>query len=304
MNKITIVTAFFPTNRGDWNKYSRSNQKYLDYFRFWARIQNDLIVYTDAATGAEIKKIREGFGRYNTKIIVVEDFRKIDVDLYGGIQKVADCRLSCKFRLQPENPEAWNADYNYVVMLKKWCVKDAVNHHQVSGMIAWIDFGFNHGGEYYTDSEEFDFFWEYDFSNKIHLFCIHKLEPQIPIFEVCRRMDTYIEGNIIVAPAFLWQQLWEMERSAMKALNQCGLMDDDQTTLLMAYYAQPNLFELHQSTWFSAIKDCGGAHMTVQQHINARKRPSKLKHQLKRLLMVAKYSWKWFTILRKAAEKA
>ena len=33
-------------------------------------------------------------------------------------------------------------------------------------MVAWIDFGYNHGGEYYINPEDFNFEWKYNFSNK------------------------------------------------------------------------------------------------------------------------------------------
>ena len=43
------------------------------------------------------------------------------------------------------------------MLLKQWCVKDAVEKGIAKGMIAWIDFGYNHGGKYYLKKEEFDF---------------------------------------------------------------------------------------------------------------------------------------------------
>ena len=80
--KITLVTAFFPINRERWKGFERSNKKYLDYFKFWARIKNDLIIYTDKKSSGYIKKVRDDFGRKNTKVIVIDDWTKIDEELY------------------------------------------------------------------------------------------------------------------------------------------------------------------------------------------------------------------------------
>ena len=43
MEKITIVTAFFPLKREKWENFERPNNKYLEYFEFWARIKNDMV---------------------------------------------------------------------------------------------------------------------------------------------------------------------------------------------------------------------------------------------------------------------
>ena len=46
MSDIAIVTAFFDIGRGKWPKFSRSRDQYLEYFRFWARVRNRVVVYT------------------------------------------------------------------------------------------------------------------------------------------------------------------------------------------------------------------------------------------------------------------
>ena len=40
MSDITIVTAYFDIGRGNWNNSERGNNKYINYFKFWARIKN------------------------------------------------------------------------------------------------------------------------------------------------------------------------------------------------------------------------------------------------------------------------
>ena len=45
MNGITIVSAFFDCGRGNLDYQTRKNEKYIEYFKFWARIKNPLIIY-------------------------------------------------------------------------------------------------------------------------------------------------------------------------------------------------------------------------------------------------------------------
>ena len=296
--KITLVTAFFPINREKWKGFERSNKKYLDYFKFWARIKNDLIIYTDKKSSGYIKKVRDDFGRKNTKVIVIDDWTKIDEELYQSNKNALHNRLSIDFRLKPNNPESWNSDYNFMMILKEWCIMDAVKKQYAKGMIAWIDFGFNHGGEYYTNSEEFDYEWQYNFSNKIHLFTVNTLDD-LPIFEICRRMNTYIQGDMVVAPANLWIELWNLVRENMIALNKVGLSDDDQTLLQMSYLQKKEIFELHTSKWFSELNDYGNKKLTIKQEkVKKFQKLRGIKRKLQHRKEIREYCRKWYNILK------
>ena len=57
MNNTTIVTAFFDIHRGEWKDSRLSNNDYIKHFESWARLKNDLIVYTDEKTAQEVYKI-------------------------------------------------------------------------------------------------------------------------------------------------------------------------------------------------------------------------------------------------------
>lgn len=296
--KITLVTAFFPINRESWKGFERSNEKYLDYFKFWARIKNDLIIYTDKKSSEYIKKVREDFGRKNTKVVVIDDWTKVDEELYQSNKNALHNKLSIDFRLKPNNPESWNSDYNFMMILKEWCIMDAVKKQYAKGMIAWIDFGFNHGGEYYTNSEEFDYEWQYNFSNKIHLFTVNTLDD-LPIFEICRRMNTYIQGDMVVAPANLWIELWNLVRENMIALNKVGLSDDDQTLLQMSYLQKKEIFELHTSKWFSELNDYGNKKLTIKKEkVKKFQKLRRIKHKLQHRKEIREYCRKWYNILK------
>ena len=244
-NEITIVTALFSINRDKWKGFERSNNKYIEYFKFWARIQNNMIIYTTSDYEAEVMQIRKNFDRENTKVVVIDDVYSIDIDLYQSILNVAKNQDSVNFRLHPEAPESWNANYNYITCLKTWFLQDAVSRFNVNGHLAWVDFGFNHGGELYTNSNDFDFKWQYNFNDKVNIFLKHPLDNSQTIFDICRRMDTYIQGSIMIASTHNWIKLWPIIREQMLSLNRVGLMDDDQTIMLMAYRNNPQMFETH-----------------------------------------------------------
>ena len=80
---ITLVTAFYPIDRGEWTgKAQRSDDKYFKYFQHWARIHNDLVVYTTPENAERIRQIRLSFGRTNTQVYIVNDLEDIDKSMY------------------------------------------------------------------------------------------------------------------------------------------------------------------------------------------------------------------------------
>ncbi len=57
--EVTIITAFFDIGRGNWQgKMQRSNEKYFEYFDFWARIKNKIVVYTEPQYKQKVLDIR------------------------------------------------------------------------------------------------------------------------------------------------------------------------------------------------------------------------------------------------------
>lgn len=266
MSDITIVTAYFDINRSEWNNFNRSSNQYIDYFKFWAGIKNNMIIYTEKKYEKIITTIRKTYGNdKKTQVIVIEDIKKLDTELYSRMSNAAINDNPKKFRILHNNPEVWNVDYNYIMMLKPWFVKDAIDRGMTSETIAWVDFGFNHGGKYYTKPEEFNFLWNYKFSDKINIFTLKDLDSE-PIYNITRNMDAYITAGMIVGPSYLWGEFWRLMRKCMISLNRVGLMDDDQTIILMSIREKPEIFDIHKSYWFTQFKEFGGEHLTVREN--------------------------------------
>ena len=232
---------------------------------FWARIKNKVVIYTNAEIAKKVMAIRKRFDlAERTEIIVIDDVYKCDAEIYNKIKFAMKNEISQKFHRYPERPEANNPEYNYVVLLKPYFISDAVKKGLAKGMIAWLDFGYNHGGETYIYPEEFDYLWEYDFENKIHLFSMEKMD-EMPIFQIVKTMDVYCMSGLIVAPDYLWNEFWQLCRNALLHLTACGLADDDQTIMLMAYREKTEIFEIHYvEDWLVPLKLFGGNHLTVK----------------------------------------
>ena len=264
--EIEIVTAFFSINRENWKGFQRSDELYFNYFKEWAKLKNNIIVYTEKEELKEqILSFRSDLGlKDKTKVVVIPDISEIAPALLSEMQSVAKEPIHKKFRLMPEHPEVWNATYDYVMLLKMWCCADAVEKGYAKDMVAWMDFGYNHGGTIIDSTSNFNYLWTYDFPEKINVFLIQELDKR-PIFDIIFSMDTYIMGMMIVASANLWGQFWNMMQENMRKLISVGIIDDDQNVILMCLREHPELFNTYKSSWQMPLKQFGGEHLKLSK---------------------------------------
>ncbi len=279
MVELTFVTAIFDIKREKNKKFSRSLEDYLMYFAFWARIKNRLVVYCPFELKEKILNIRKKFNLLNqTVIITYENLKGFDSKLYQSINNTMRNKYFKNFMLHSKNPEVISPDYNFIMTIKPLLVKNAIKKLKLEGQIAWIDFGFNHGGKFYKNSTDFDFYVKFNFTqDKIHLFNIKKLQMNLPIFEVIRRMETFIQGGMIIANYKLWPTFWNIIRNNMLTLNGLGLADDDQVLYLMAYMNNPNLVSLHYADWNEQISLYSNKKITYHNNLSKKKFISSLR---------------------------
>ena len=254
---ITLVTAFFNIGRENFKAIPRSDDKYFKYFDFWARLRNNLVVYTQPNCADIIMEIRRNYGlETKTTIIQIDNIYDIEPEIYRNMKNISNDRWFTDFRVLP-NATSNIAEYSYLMLLKSYFLKDAVERGLTCSQVAWIDFGFNHGGSLYNDPKEFDFEWKYTFDKKIYYFYYQSYDDK-PIFEIVRRLSDCIMGCLIIANADLCEEMWRLNKQAMMTINDVGLIDDDQLLHLMSYRSNPGLFELVKSDWFLPLKEYGG----------------------------------------------
>lgn len=250
-DRITLVTAFFPIGRDSWAQSSRSDDKYFSYFDHWAGLKNDLIVFCPKNYASRIKSIRIKHGRINTQIITINDYKSLIPRRWESFKSAA--LHYNHYSLFPNLPETRIPEYDYVMSLKSWCINKAAPlaaHSQ----IAWIDFGFDHGGQFYHDASKLKVEWQFRSPKNVTLFAVNPLDSS-PIFEVVKRTDTYIQGDIVLIRKNYAHTFFTQVQEEYAHLLACGLLDDDQTTLLMCARDFPESYAVLPSRWFSEIHD-------------------------------------------------
>ncbi len=252
MKDITIVTAYFDIGRGDFtSNYARGNNKYINYFKFWARIKNNLIIYTQKEFKEEIEEIRKSLNLEDkTQIIVIDDIYALYPEMYKKMQKIENDEYYKNFRYLKYNPDNM-AKYDYIMFLKTYCMLDASKKTD-SEFLAWFDFGFNHGGDFYTNEKDFEMLWEYPFEDKIYLSAL-KEDDGKPIFDIIQNSEVYIQGCPYMLPRKLMPEFYDLMYNALNEMIDLGFIDDDQTLLLMAYRKKPEIFKVDIYDWFQIL---------------------------------------------------
>jgi protein YibB len=260
MNDITIVTAFFDIGRGEWTPdkglphyLQRTNDTYFERFSHMAKLENEMVVYTAPEFESRVKELR---GDRKTEIVVI-DFKYNYDELRKRISQVQQnpeyqSKIS---ENQRSNPEYWNPDYVLVNSLKSTFAMQAIeNGFATNELVAWMDFGYCRTADALNGKTR----WQYNFDKyKIHLFNLREYDGR-PLINIIANNIVYMTGPCIVSGRTGWNNLYSMMNHNLNNLLKSGLIDDDQTLLLMSYLSLPEVFELHpvkEDDWFVAFKD-------------------------------------------------
>lgn len=258
-----IVTAFWDVGRGENCAIPRSNDRYYREFKAWAKIKNNLIVFTDSISESIIKKIRRDYGlEKRTQVIVCDDIFQIEKKIYEKMVQI-EAKNDVAFKYY-ENAMSNRAKFDYAWFLKYWCISEASKMIDDNGLIAWMDFGFNHMDACFDNMEQFDFLWDCNVDmNKIHIYSLCEMDSINVIDTLLFQNDT-IMGVFHLVPVRYAMCLWNMIKEAMESLLMMQCIDDDQMLLLIAYKNNPDKFAVHISDWYLPLKENGADHLHVK----------------------------------------
>ena len=248
MSDITIVTAFYDIGRGDWTPdkglpayLQRTTETYIERFSHMAQMENEMVVFS---TPDIIEKLQPLRGDRPTKFISLDIFEKYAklIEEIGNIQSNENFQKMIH-PSQRANPEYWNPHYVVVNYLKSIFVNVAIkNNFATNELVSWLDFGYCRTADKVPASKK----WSYDFDvNKMHLFNYKDYDNK-GIQDIISTNDVYILGAKIVGGRTAWPKFEEYMKESLILLGSHGMVDDDQTLMLISYVKHPELFELHR----------------------------------------------------------
>ena len=219
-------------------------------------IKNHLFIFCDKKDEYRIKEIRSGFEipENKTTIIIIDNIYSLEPEI---LKKMLNVQQSDKFRNFRYSKDACSniAKYDYLMLLKYYFmakVEDICCLENIGGFV-WIDFGFNHGGDYYLRSSDFDFEWKRKLKANIELFCLFN-PNNITCIDSLQFQKDCMMGTLIGCKKGYAKRLWKWIREAMNALLLLECIDDDQQLLLMMYKAHKEECAITICDWFQPLE--------------------------------------------------
>ncbi|EAI6370036.1 protein YibB, partial [Campylobacter coli] len=155
-------------------------------------------------------------------------------------------------------------------------VVDAIEKKLTNENIIWLDFGFNHGNEFFTNKAEFNFLLEKQEiinEEKINFFSV-KEEEYRNIAHVYFNMEPFIMGGLIFAKSKNWHIFKEHMKNALNAFLSFGIVDDEQTMYLWCIRNYLNNYKIIRSyEWFDALFNF--IPIEIKSHLSFKRKNSK-----------------------------
>lgn len=261
MKEIKIVTAYF-----DIGRKNRSFEKYLSSFKTWAPIKNDVYIYCEYSKSEAIKKVREDYGlKDKTHIIILDNPFSLESEIY---KKMIVINGSSYRKLVPhlnyDSASMNPADYSYITFMKFWCLRDAANKITEDCNLAWIDFGYNHGDDFYLRSEDFNFLWEWNFSeDKIDIYC-HRNPFDISFAYLLETHSDCVFANTFIVPKNFTSMIYEKLKEILIRILNIGYYCTEELLLVLYIQESPELFHIEQRNWFDRFMVCSNHHFSTR----------------------------------------
>jgi len=257
--QVTIVTAFYDIGRSEWEGVKngtpiphfikRDTELYFERFERLTKLDNPIIVYTESRFIPRILAMRS-----DIKCVSIDDIFVSNKQLLDIIKCTQSDQTFIDFVENPALPEYWSAEYVLLMVMKSLFVTHAVNDSLCpTNTVAWIDFGYARDDVCCPPGMR----WKFDTRGRVNIFTLGD-HRESSLFDVVRCNKVHVQGCHIVAPARLWSTLMNQMKDALSRLIEFGLIDDDQTLLLMSFRDKPDLFIYNKGNpndWFNIFRE-------------------------------------------------
>jgi len=262
--KVCYVSLFYDLNRGNWKKFGRSFEAYLEHFKPFIDLfsrdeekEYEMILFLDKR---HVEEVKSCFNE-NTIIKIIEideDFLQNYLPMWRTLPKEREVMESEDFKnLIPHRiqyPEHHIPEYTLI----NHCKIDVVSHTIQNNLseaeyYAWVDFGYFQLKERiprsFLDLDKLDL-------DKINYTLINPLTPEDNniLYTITYALERF--GGFFFFGSrekmLEYQKLFHAVLDLFQ--NRLNMADDDQHLAMVCYFSKPGLFKLH---------DLGGWHRAL-----------------------------------------
>lgn len=263
--KLCYVTAFLDIGRGDWEKFERSFQFYLDSFIHLSNIFRNmkdnranyhLVVYIDKRCS---EKVLESVKRIeNVEVIEIDEpFMLERIPTWRKLNREEEIMKSEQYTKlmtavgRINYPEHNNPKYTLINHAKVDFVADAIKTHPDIPYFCWVDFGYfaldtgSYAGKTRVCDRPLDLN-RFDLT-KINYVLLNELTKEdSDVLYTLTQAPERIGGFFFLGNRknlLEYQELFHMIHDAFQKAN---IADDDQHIALQSFFHRPNWFCLHK----------------------------------------------------------
>ncbi|VDM99341.1 unnamed protein product [Thelazia callipaeda] len=246
---FTLVTALLDIGRGDWWEYRRPLEKYYTYLENILRLKVNLVIFVNQKSVEHVSARRKFYGLERlTKVIPIS---LQDLPLYRYIEMVSEIISNEQRAWNPQwdsamrtHPEAKSPEYDILV-------SNPFN----SRYFAWLDAGYGHGNR---SVFPVSFQWQPTFvPGKVSVIKVTSQHDNLFSYKLA---DLYRKNWAVISGGFLGSDIYTINRFYMLHHHLVvdfiyrGLIDDDQTSLVLLIQQHPSLFHIVHGDWFDAFR--------------------------------------------------
>uniref|UniRef100_A0A915MHI4 Uncharacterized protein n=2 Tax=Meloidogyne incognita group TaxID=654580 RepID=A0A915MHI4_MELJA len=249
-----LVTALIDIGRGNWQRFTRHFDQYLNYLtNILFRIQNNIIIYCDNSVYEYLKIIQISLSE-----LPFYKYRKEIEEIMNWEQK--NWREEWDEQMKT-HPETLYPDYDILVNSKPYFLYNATQISQFpkpfeeEQLFVWLDAGYGHGSQSAIPLG----IWKptqinYGQITLIKLPTHGERVERYTIERVYRKHRSVISGGFMAGGEKVIRRFWTFFMKTFLELLDQHFVDDDQTTLLITIQRYNSTFKLLKGNWFDAFK--------------------------------------------------
>uniref|UniRef100_A0A915PAS7 Uncharacterized protein n=4 Tax=Meloidogyne TaxID=189290 RepID=A0A915PAS7_9BILA len=249
-----LVTALIDIGRGNWQRFTRHFDQYLNYLtNILFRIQNNIIIYCDNSVYEYLKIIQISLSE-----LPFYKYRKEIEEIMNWEQK--NWREEWDEQMKT-HPETLYPDYDILVNSKPYFLYNATQISQFpkpfeeEQLFVWLDAGYGHGSQSAIPLG----IWKptqinYEQITLIKLPTNGERVERYTIERVYRKHRSVISGGFLAGGEKVIRRFWTFFMKTFLELLDQHFVDDDQTTLLITIQRYNSTFNLLKGNWFDAFK--------------------------------------------------
>uniref|UniRef100_A0A915DP24 Uncharacterized protein n=1 Tax=Ditylenchus dipsaci TaxID=166011 RepID=A0A915DP24_9BILA len=260
-----IVTSLMDIGRGNWSRFTRHFDQYLDFFLNVLRLENYFIIYCEKKVIDFLNTI-DGLDWDRLQVV---EITLSDLPFYrwkDEIQEIMNyeqLNWSSDWDIQMKtHPEAVYSDYNILVNSKPYFLYNATQISKFDPFKAddkqffvWVDAGYGHGSAEAIPTN----LWSPKQlkSGQITLVKLTTVVERVERYTlemVYRKQKSVISGGFLAGDVSTISRFYTFFVKTFMELLDEGRVDDDQTTLLATILEYRSTFNVLHGGWFDAFK--------------------------------------------------